>query len=260
MGDDCVDGRWSSGQEGGDGVRDRYLDLLEEIRMSKEEILGDKDRLSELVDVSNMLFKRIKTPWELKLDAKVTAISTDLVCSRMEKDFDVGPMTSERLVELAREGMLEEFYRYGMGCSLRMMRFAHCIGFLHPEEKRQRTRGPRSRLVVSKTETPRPATVRSDTSDAEDVPRMETGGCRRTEYFDSVIDAESFSRTVENIFQLSLGIRCGTMSLEYDQDVLYVSPGGSCMQEGVGHLCLEITYDEYMRIVDVVKSRRTEMG
>lgn len=238
-------------------LRDRYLDLLQEIRSSKEEILEDRSRLDDLVSTSNMLFKKIRTSSELKLDAKVTAISTKLTCSRMEKDLDTNAITPKKLIELLENDLLDGFYKYGMGCSLGIRLLDRLSLVRGGDERKRRIQSQRQKLVPSEVKIPRSVTTAENITDESEVLaflKRLLAEREMVEYFSCVTDPESFSRTVENIFCLSLAIRSGIASLAYNDDVLYVcssrSPSG---EENSEHLVLEISYDEYLEIVKKLK-------
>lgn len=234
---------------GEDKVQEGYLDLLQEIRDSREEILEDKQKLEDLIDASNKLFKRIKTSSELKLDARINAISTRMSCSRMEKDIESDAFTSMRLVELIENDMLDDFYRYAMSCN-REMRFLDHISFSQKENRsEQRAATQRAKLVPADAETPSSNAKADDPDDgARILLQMKDVLVERMEYFSFVVDPESFSRTVENVFYLSLAVRSGALSLLCDGNVLYVTPdrqsGGNSE-----HFSLELSYDEYVEIV-----------
>ncbi|CAD26485.2 hypothetical protein [Encephalitozoon cuniculi GB-M1] len=247
-----------------DEVHDRYLNLLQEMRLLKEDLLEDKCRLDKLVSTSNMLFKRIKTSSELKLDAKITALSTKLACTRMEKDINLEDITPGTLVELARKDLLHDFYRYAMDCSVGM-RFPYCFSLgVHGEApSRRRAQSQRSRQTLPETEVPTLITREKDSVEEPEILAQikrlvaEKG---RTEYFRFVIDPRSFSKTIENIFYLSLSLRSGVAFLEFDDDgTLYVVSEGS---EGAstGHLVVEMTYDEYLRIVERMGISKAMIG
>lgn len=233
-------------------VQNKYLDLLQRVRISKEEILVDKDKLEDLISASNMLFKKIKTSSELKLDARITAISTKMACSRMEKDLDSSFVTSEKLIELFRNDLLDDFYRHAMECSLGISFLGH-LSFVREENRgRQRLQSQRSRLVPSEAEFPRLATTDDNTMNKPEMLvriREMLKKEERINYFSCVVDPSSFARTIENIFSLSLAIYSSVASLEYDRDVLYVRSSESCTGEGSGHLIVELSYDEYLEIV-----------
>lgn len=244
-GDGCLGGRGE--------VHDSYLDLLQRMRVSKEDLVEDKQGLDEVISTSNRLFKRIRTSSELKLDAKITALSTRLACTRMEKDIEAGEMTAGRFVLLFGKACFEDFHGYAMKCDLGM-RFQRGLSLgVSGECGGRKRQAPRTKQAVPEADVVQP-TARAP--EAEDEPEalvqikrlVEERG--RIEYFRLVVDPKSFSRTIENIFHLSLAVRCGAASLVYEDKVLYAASPDSTGSGDPGHLAVEMTYDEYLRIVE----------
>lgn len=237
-------------------THDRYLDLLQDIRTSKEEMIEDKGRLEDLINASNMLFKKIKTSSELKLDAKITAISTRLTCSRMEKDFASSGITSKEIAELFTNDLLDDFYKYAMSCSL-AVKFLDSLSFEQKEDmSKSRPRMERSRLVVSEVEIPKSiSTAEEDIEGLEILSRIEEAIRKkgRREYFSCVIDLNSFSKTIENMFYLSLAIRSGVATLEFSESIMYVCPFKPSAKSFSANLTLEISYDEYLKLIERMK-------
>ncbi|ADM12109.2 uncharacterized protein Eint_081770 [Encephalitozoon intestinalis ATCC 50506] len=235
------------------GVRNDYLDLLQKIRLQREDLLEDKSRLEELINTSNMLFRKIKTSSELKLDAKMNALWTKLAWTRMEKDIDLEDITSSTFVELFRKSLLDDFYRYAMKCNAGM-KFLNCFSLVFSEEapSRKRSQVQRSRQHLPAAEIPVLITREKDSTEESGILmqiRRLVSERDRIEYFRLVINPESFSKTIENIFYLSLSLRSGFVSMEYDDGILYAISKTS--EEGeIGHLAVEMTYDEYLEIIE----------
>ncbi|AFN83595.1 hypothetical protein EROM_081790 [Encephalitozoon romaleae SJ-2008] len=239
----------------GDEVRDGYLDLLQKMRCLKEDLFEDKCRLEELINTSNKLFKKIKTSSELKLDAKMTALSTKIACKRMEKDIELDDITSSTFVELFRKNLLNDFYRYAMRCNAGI-RFLGCFSLGNHPEASNRKKLPVQRSKQHLPETRIPALITREKASTEEFDILmhikevvlERG---RVEYFRLVINPQSFSKTIENIFYLSLSLRSGLIYIEWDDDeILYVTSKNSGRKGDLGHLAIEMTYDEYLAIVE----------
>lgn len=238
----------------GDEVRDGYLDLLQKMRCLKEDLLEDKCRLEELVSTSNSLFKKIKTSSELKLDAKMTALSTKMACTRMEKDIELDDVTSSIFVELFRKNLLNDFYRYAMGCNAGI-EFLGCFSLGNHSEASNKKKLPVQRSKQHLPETRIPALITREKVSTEEFDILmhikelvsERG---RVEYFRLVINPQSFSKTIENIFYLSLSLRSGLISIEWDDETLYITSKSSEGKGDLGHLAVEMTYDEYLTIIE----------
>jgi non-structural maintenance of chromosomes element 4 len=248
-------------------IHHRYLDLLQEIRVSKDEILENRSKLESLIETSNILFKKINTSSELRLDAKVNALSTRMSHTRMERDMSESGMTSKRFIAYLEKGLLEEFYEYAFSCYWGMVFLDQLV--LRTEEGEQGKRAPpqRRQLNVAEAEIPRPVSaVGEDTDLFEIVSQIRCLASERGEcdYFELVIDPASFSKTVENMFYLSFAIRSGIVSLVSREDALVICSGTTAGEDS-GHLVLEMTYEEYRAIIErmggreaLLKRRRSE--
>ncbi|KAG5860605.1 hypothetical protein KMI_01g02460 [Encephalitozoon hellem] len=238
-------------------VHDGYLDLLQTMRHLREDLLEDKRRLEELVNTSNKLFKKIKTSSELKLDAKMTALSTKITCTRMEKDIELDDITPSTFLELFRKGLLDDFYRYAMKCNSGI-RFSGCFSLNDHSEASNRKKPSVQRPKQSLPETKIPVSItreRASTEEMDVLMRIKelVAERNRVEYFRLVINPQSFSKTIENIFYLSLSLRSGLVYMEWSDGVLYVTSKNNRGGGEMGHLAVEMTYDEYLVIIEKMK-------
>jgi non-structural maintenance of chromosomes element 4 len=232
-------------------VHHRYLDLLQEIRTSKDEMLENKSKLEDVIDASNRLFKRIRTSSELKLDAKINALSVKISHTRMERDMSETGMTSKRFIAYLERGLLDEFYEHAFSCYSGVMFLDQLVLELEESEKRVRAPTQRRRANIAEAEVPRPASSVEENADSFEVVSQiknlisERGEC---DYFECVIDPASFARTIENMFHLSFAMRSGVASLVCRGDSLLVCSSAAASGD-TGHLVLEMTYGEYEAIV-----------
>lgn len=237
--------------------QDEYLNLLDEVRVSKEEILDDKKKLNELIETSNELFKRIKTSSELKLDAKFNAMTLKLAHLRMDRDFNVNSLTLKKFLKIINDDNINEFVSYGIKCSQGISFSDNLVLKCKKEDRPIRSQQVRNRLIISKTEIPKSLSVNEEINtqnkiaeNLEDILKNN----ERYEYTKLVIDCESFTKTIENMFYLSAAVRNRMCSITKIDGILYIIPFNEITENEKGHGAIDMSYDKYISILEKMKT------
>jgi len=238
-------------EESSDEVQKRYICLIQELHELREGIADDDARLESVVSRSNVLFKRIKTCSELKLDAKITAMSTGLACKGIEKKMEPEDVGSRMLAEVMCSSLIDRLCEAALECYIGMSFVDSLVlGRCGMARSRDRIQQPRKRYLNIDKDAMRP--VEKDMQiekESEIVCKMNRMVVeeRAMDYFEFVIDLESFSKTIENIMYFSLAMRSGKACLKSQDGKLFICPPSNDESEMM-HLVVEMTYEEYVEI------------
>jgi hypothetical protein len=237
------------------------LDLLQQIRNQKEEILENKDNvLDGIITRANALFSHIKSPSELKLDARISTESTALSSQYMGKVLRNDTICSDSFISLVNDSFNDKSeyfwtYREKMEHNFHGIEFVDRFVMAYKEdEKKQRNKPVRDRLTDTSPERPKKVTeLYGDEGTLKVVKKIKSIVRLKgeVEYYRLVINPTSFSKTVENIFYLSFAVKIGMVALVNKNGVLVVSTNGGEEIEGSrGHLVFDIEYSEYFKIIE----------
>ncbi|KAG7462696.1 hypothetical protein MATL_G00187530 [Megalops atlanticus] len=264
-------------------IRHQYRELINNVQQNREDMLSpSNNKLTEVLEEANKLFASVRQAREAALDAQFLVLATDLgkeKASQLHADgsaFD--PMGyAEHLLSLMGLNRLEEedsdeegesggylpqdaWQRLGKkveNCFRTAPSFHFMLGSFVPEPPPPRQRVERQRKAPSK-EVKRimPTQLKKMEESHQEATEKEVErilGYLRSyhaedpnspiSYYEFVIDPNSFSRTVENIFHVSFLIRDGLARMYLDRDKLpCIAPVDEDEVEGGGattrHQCV----------------------
>ncbi|KAM0671341.1 hypothetical protein CWI42_091710 [Ordospora colligata] len=248
-------------KESSDDVQKKYICLIEELHELREGAVDDDVRLENVVSRSNVLFKRIKTCSELKLDAKITAMSIGLTCKGIEKKMEPEEISSKMLVEVMCSNLVDRMCEAAVGCYVGMS-FADNLVLSRSGVVKERSRIQQSRRRDLNVDRDAMRPIEKDVQSEEEpemlckISRM-IADKRKIDYFELVVDPESFSKTVENILYFSLAMRSGRVCLK-SQDNKLLACESSNDQDEMIHLVIEMTYEEYLKISASMKEKEAD--
>ncbi|XP_076022806.1 non-structural maintenance of chromosomes element 4 homolog A [Genypterus blacodes] len=242
-------------------IRSRYRDLINSVQQNREEILSpSNNKLTEVLEEANKLFKDVRQAREAALDAQLLVVATDLGKEKAsqlfsENSFDTF-VFAERLLSFMGlnrlEGGQEVQQNAGVtggylpedawdrlasraeSCFKTAPTFHYMMGLFHAEPPPPKQRIERQRKAPNK-EVKRimPTQLKKMEESHQEATEKEVErilgylkGYRDDEptspisYYEFVIDPSSFSRTVENIFHTSFLVRDGLARMYLDDDKL----------------------------------------
>ncbi|KAJ8418068.1 hypothetical protein AAFF_G00137770 [Aldrovandia affinis] len=244
-------------------IRHQYRELINSVQQNREDMLSpSNNKLTEALEQANKLFADVRQAREAALDAQFLVLATDLgkeKASQLQADgssFDPSAyaehlltcMGLNRLEDEDSDGDLGGYLPQGAwqelgqkvhGCFRTAPSFHFMLGTFVAEPPPPRQRVERQRKAPNKdVKRIMPTQLKKiDESHQEatekEVERIlayllkyqEDDPDSPISYFEFVIDPESFSRTVENIFHLSFLIRDGLARIYLDRDKLpYIAP------------------------------------
>ncbi|XP_067242486.1 non-structural maintenance of chromosomes element 4 homolog A isoform X2 [Chanodichthys erythropterus] len=270
-------------------IRSKYRDLINQVQQNREDMLNPaNNKLTDVLEEANKLFANVRQAREAALDAQLLVLATDLgkeKASQLHAEgsaFDPSAFAEHLLSymglnrledESGQDGNLEGYLPQGAWQKL-ANRSEHCfktapsfhymLGSFLAEPPPPRQRVERQRKVPGK-EAKRimPTQLKKMEESHQEATEKEVErilGCLQADepisYYEFVIDPNSFSRTVENIFHTSFLIRDGLARMYLDKDNLpciapveegEVEPGGASIR----HQCvISINHESWREIID----------
>ncbi|XP_071754133.1 non-structural maintenance of chromosomes element 4 homolog A [Centroberyx gerrardi] len=262
-------------------IRSKYRDLINSVQQNREVMLSpSNNKLTEVLDEANKLFKDVRQAREAALDAQLLVVATDLGKEKASQLFAEGAFDlsafAEHLLSFMGLNRLEEgeeeqqnggavdgylphnawhrVVKRAECCFKTAPSFHYMMGSFHVEPPPPKQRIERQRKAPSK-EAKRimPTQLKKMEESHQEATEKEVErilGYLRSyfaddptspiSYYEFVIDPNSFSRTVENIFHTSFLIRDGLARMYLDNTKLpciapveegEVENGGSCSRK-----------------------------
>ncbi|XP_026079667.1 non-structural maintenance of chromosomes element 4 homolog A-like [Carassius auratus] len=276
-------------------IRSKYRDLINQVQQNREDMLNPaNNKLTDVLEEANKLFANVRQAREAALDAQLLVLATDLgkeKASQLHAEgsaFDPSAFSEHLLSfmglnrledESGQDGNLEGYLPQGAWqrlakrseyCFKTAPSFHYMLGSFLAEPPPPRQRVERQRKVPSK-EAKRimPTQLKKMEESHQEATEKEVErilGCLQSyfaddseepiSYYEFVIDPNSFSRTVENIFHTSFLIRDGLVRMYMDSDGLpciapveegEMEPGGAVVR----HQCvISINQESWREIID----------
>uniref|UniRef100_A0A1A8J9C6 Non-structural maintenance of chromosomes element 4 n=1 Tax=Nothobranchius kuhntae TaxID=321403 RepID=A0A1A8J9C6_NOTKU len=241
-------------------IRSKYRDLINSVQQNREDMLSpSNNKLTEVLEEANKLFKDVRQPREAALDAKLLVAATDLGKEKASQLFSEGStfdptVFTEHLLSFMGLNRLEDeeddhqnegegylpkdaWHRLAQrteSCFKTAPSFHYMMGSFHAEPPPPKQRTERQRRAPNKeAKRMMPTQLKKMEESHQEATEKEVerilGYLKRyyqddssspISYYEFVIDPKSFSRTVENIFHTSFLIRDGLARMYLDDDEL----------------------------------------
>ncbi|KAM4598850.1 non-structural maintenance of chromosomes element 4 homolog A isoform 1-T3 [Fundulus diaphanus] len=241
-------------------IRSKYRDLINSVQQNREDMLSpSNNRLTEVLDEADKLFKDVRQAREAVLDAHLLVVTTDLGKEKASQLISEGSafdstVFAEHLLSFMGLNRLEDeddeppnggagdgylpkdawhrLARRAECCFRTAPSFHYMMGSFYAEPPPPKQRLERQKKAPSK-EAKRimPTQLKKMEESQEEATEKEVerilGHLKSyyqedpstpISYYEFVIDPNSFSRTVENIFHTSFLIRDGLARLYLDED------------------------------------------
>ncbi|KAK9719422.1 hypothetical protein K7432_004802 [Basidiobolus ranarum] len=270
-------------------LRKQYRDLIVNTEENKRDLLNsDCDGLIDNIAKANELFKKVKNPYEATLDARLLVLSADIgtqKARRMKIDshsFDTSEYIAKMVTLMGgRQGIEDEEGRsilnwdtlgdIATNYTARAPSMDFILGPLATEQKTRQISKQRARLEKDKAFLTKPQELKEG-----DIEKQENETTKNVQaiaslleehgpinYFEFIINPESFSQTVENIFYLSFLIRDGKAYIddESGQPILEacMPPTQEDYAQGLvkKQLILELDLPTWQVIIDTYNIRQS---
>ncbi|XP_056148239.1 non-structural maintenance of chromosomes element 4 homolog A-like [Lampris incognitus] len=243
-------------------IRSKYMGLISSIQENREDLVSPtNDKLTEMLDVANKLFKDVRRPREAAVDAQFLVVATDVgkekadelcveglafnTCVFAEHLLSVmGLKRLENEEEDQENGFENDGYlckdawhrlaKRTQSCFINVPTFHYMMGSFHAEPPPPKQRVQRQKQASSMeakrimpTQLQKMEKSHQEATE-EEVERIlgylrgyfEEDSSSPISYYEFVIDPNSFSRTVKNIFHTSFLIRDGVAMMYLNDDEL----------------------------------------
>lgn len=275
-------------------IRSKYRDLINEVQQNREDMLNPaNNKLTDVLEEANKLFANVRQAREAALDAQLLVLATDLGKEKASQlhaegsSFDPSAFAEHLLSfmdlnrledESGTDGNLGGYLPGGAwlklakraeNCFRTAPAFHYMLGSFLAEPPPPRQRVERQRRVPSREEKRiMPTQLKKMEESHQEATEKEVErilGCLQRyfrddseepiSYYEFVIDPNSFSRTVENIFHMSFLIRDGLARMYLENGLPYIAPveegeiqpGGAAIR----HQCvISISQESWREIID----------
>ncbi|XP_061646941.1 non-structural maintenance of chromosomes element 4 homolog A [Phyllopteryx taeniolatus] len=264
-GSDLVDSQYGDERGIRREIRCKYRDLIDAVHRNREDLLSpSNNKLTEVLEEADKLFVNVRQTSEAVLDSKFVAVATDLNNERAslmrdeDSSFDF-TVFAEHLLSFMGLNRLEtgkkeqrdqvsgylpsdawqRLARGAENCFRTAPTFHYMLGSFHaepppPKQKMARQRKPPSkeakRIMPTQLKKLEEAEQEATEKEVERILGWLKGYHQKDPlspipYYEFVIDPDSFSRTIENIFHTSFLVRDGLAQIGLDRDKLpYIAP------------------------------------
>ncbi|KAK7901419.1 hypothetical protein WMY93_018188 [Mugilogobius chulae] len=230
-------------------IRSKYRDLINSVQQNREDMLSPSNNmLTEVLEEANKLFKDVRQAREAALDAQLLVVATDLGKEKATQLFSEGASFdptafAEHLLSFMGLNRLENGeHEEQNGVLLQdSPTFHYMMGSFHAEppppkqriERQMRAQNKEAKRIMP-TQLKRMEESQQEATEKE-VERIlgylksyhQDDPTIPISYYEFVIDPNSFSRTVENMFHTSFLIRDGLARMYLDDDKLpCIAPAG----------------------------------
>lgn len=227
-----------------------YFEILQFINDNKELILKDLTLLFEILGKLDSLLNSVACMSDLRKDTSIMLQAIRLEQDALFREI-THELTLERVMQMPKEKVLEDFFVY-VKANSQAMEFVDRLSLNYTPGVRPAPRRVDAGHATETGSEERPEEF-DKTTELHEINRVlqeiksVVARRGRVEFFELVMDAESYSKTVLNAFHLALALRMKLVSLKMDSDVLLAMPY-DCTNEELGHSVLEITPEQYEQL------------
>lgn len=228
-----------------------HFEIFEFINENKQCILEDWTILFEILKKLDELLKSTSCMSDLRKDTSIILKTIKLQQDVLLKEIR-NELTLKRLVQMTESEFLEDFF-ISVKANSQAMVFIDRLVFdytIQPSTARkERTMYSQAKSSALIPETLDQVSDATETNTALQAIKNKVLKKEKIEFFNLIIDQNSYSKTVINAFNLALALRMKLVSLKMESGVLVATSYDSAKQE-LDHSILEITPAQYEKIRD----------
>lgn len=239
----------NSQESGEQGITKQYLDLLSKIKDTHIST-AENTQLDYIIVQAEELFQSIEKPSTLKLDARLFSEAVSMSSDRLEKSMRNFVLTTDAFLSMSKESFAKYFKRattfhYGI-------KFAELITMGWVEKPRNvAERAAQSSNSEMKQPGDKVEKEESNMIIAEKIRDLVKQ--KEREYFRLVIDVDSYSKTVENMFYLAFAVRMKMVNLKMNNNKFTVVKWENGEEKEDSHMIVELDYEEYINLIKTLK-------
>ncbi len=232
-----------------------YRGFIEFIEKNSSLILSDPKLMTRILEELNKRLNDAQYPCELQQDSSMMLATIRFYQEALLKEYN-NDITLNRLVDLANSGSLDDYYEIAKTNFLKA-RFVDKLDFgINRKETVQRIK---KKYEVCNESIKMPKileNIEEECFESQAIKNIKTQveNNGKIEYLEMVLDLNSYSQTIYNVFNLALAIRNKAVSLiEEDKKIYVINYVES--KEPIEHNIIELTYEKYLKTVETFKNR-----
>lgn len=230
-------------------VPSSHFEICEFIAENKQLILEDWSLLAKILKRLDELLESTVNMADLHKDTHIVLETIKLQQDTLLKEIR-NEMSLSTLIQMSESEILERFFQT-VKLTSQSITFADSLDLNYiPKEKSQK----KQKMVYEEANGAliSPGPLENKLADLDENSNLhkikdKVLNNKKVEFFDLIIDYESYSKTVLNAFNLALAIRMKHVSLQSIDNVLFVT-SYSTEGQGVNHSVFEITPAQYEKV------------
>lgn len=245
-------------------IEDEYLEIIQRIKKEKQNLEDGDELLLILQKRANELFKEIRNTNELKLDAKFKKESHKIIFNKFKKKQNEEKLTSNSFLKLINKIEDDLFFKivyssYDKSLNLKIPKI-----FKEPFINKKRIKSKNEKI---KEEYISPI-IQSIPKYEEDIIDLMIKKIinivkkeKKIEFFKLILNPNSFSKTIENIFYLSFANKTGEVKIYEENSIIFVKIETNIsnlkIKDEYQHFIFNIQYYEYEKLISILNIKNS---
>lgn len=245
-------------------IEDEYLEIIQRIKKEKQNLEDGDELLLILQKRANELFKEITNTNELKLDAKFKKESHKIIFNKFKKKQNEEKLTSNSFLKLINKIEDDLFFKivyssYDKSLNLKIPKI-----FKEPFINKKRIKSKNEKI---KEEYISPI-IQSIPKYEEDIIDLMIKKIinivkkeKKIEFFKLILNPNSFSKTIENIFYLSFANKTGEVKIYEENSIIFIKIETNIsnlkIKDEYQHFIFNIQYYEYEKLISILNIKNS---
>ncbi|KAF9764265.1 hypothetical protein NGRA_0701 [Nosema granulosis] len=230
-------------------IHSEYMEILKKIKTNKEILDENTSELFNIVEASNTLLSNIENTSDLKLDAKISSIYSEVYLKLFQKNINGKAITMESIISFLNSKKSDEFL-HKLQSTSKSLQFVNFIDFNYTLVKKQRKASQRIEINIKDAETPEETNTVPDLEKSKFLVDLskKLQQVSFLPYYKTVLDGDSFSNTIENVFNLSIAIRSKDVMLVVKEDNVFITAFKDTGTTYNEHIIEDLDYKRFLSL------------
>lgn len=237
-------------------VHDGYLKLFNKLKHLRDEYEVENNQLEDVLNNSNNLLKNVSDTCNLKLDAKVTELHSDIFLKCFTNNVKKRKINVNNFISLCNSDNLNDYIQK-VKKHCRRCNFVEFIDLNYFKEHKERKKAERIEKKIQSAKTP----LNNENIDENKNVFLENliqklNKFHKIKMYDCILDYNSYNKTIENAFALSISLRSKLVELMCEKNEIYVIKFTKSKENLDEHIILELDYSKYLSLLNIKKHRK----